>query len=312
MNLMALGIEDYKLASSDVRRYMTAVMDTYAGLLLLFKVHLMEETKDLDCNAVFKNGISKGIDGKSINFDQVMMALKERNIDVNQDKLRRIQPYRNRCEHLCDNEKVAAKVVREYIVDMMCIASSFLRNVMKENPVDAFPRETWSIFLEEKRIVDELSAMSVAALDDLKWYSQRARNLFGTYACAKCGGSLFMPEDDEKTENAAQRNFKCQACGAVHSYENIMFDLTDDLFSGSVVYGREVAHEISSFAGLGECPECSAMSFDCEEGVCFICGHRQEPPVCDVCFTEIGPEEMPCWNESHLCCHCRDLFERDD
>lgn len=313
IDLLSLGVEDFIVAEHDSRRYLTAVRNVYSGLVLMFKAHLMDLTKADDCRAVFPNGISCGLNQKTADISEILVRFKQLGIGLNCQRFGIIRKYRNDIEHLFDRNTAKGAVAREYVVDMILMAKVFMSDYMQLDPLDELPQEVWAAFLREERVVEDERRRVEAALDAHDWVSDRARRLFGTYSCEKCGSMMWIPDDDgRKGDSALDCSFKCRGCGDVKSYENIMFSLTDNLFVGTGFGWCDVMDDCSAFSGLGECPECSAVSFDCEDGVCFVCGHRENPPECNLCGEKISPDEMLCWNEHHLCCHCQNLMDKDD
>lgn len=312
IDLLSLGIEDFEAANRDVRRYATAVRNVYSGLLLIFKSHLMELTKADDCRAVFPEGISRGLSQKSADVSKILEEFDVRGIAIDRKLFKRIREYRNDIEHLFDRNKTKGVVVRDYVVNMMLMAKTFMSDYMGFDPLEEVPHGVWVAFLREKRIVEDERRRVVDALDGCKWVSDRARDLFETYVCEKCGGTMWAPDDAKKGDMALSCVFKCRVCGNVKSYEDIMTSLTDDIFESVSVGWRDVTDGVSEFAGFGECPECSSIAFDCEDGVCFVCGHWEPSLECNLCGESVAPDEMPCWNRRHLCCHCEHLMDKDD
>lgn len=312
IDLLSLGVEDFKVASRDARRYATAVRNVYSGLLLIFKSHLMELTKADDCRAVFPDGISQGLSQKSANVSKILEEFDARGIVIDRKLFKRIRRYRNDIEHLFDSDKTKGVVVREYVVDMMLMAKTFMSDYMGLDPLEEVPHEVWITFLEEERIVEDERRRVIDALDGCRWVSPRARDLFETYVCEKCGGTMWSPDDATNGDAALSRVFKCRGCGSMRSYEDMMSALTDDIFKRTSVWWREGADGVPEFVGFGECPECSAVAFDCVDGVCFVCGHRESSLECNFCGERVTPDEMTCWNRRHLCCHCEYLMDKDD
>ena len=317
-----IGVEDYVQGQADSRRYVTALRNLYAGLLLLYKSHLAFLSKDQECCIirdktdweVAEDGSIKfkGLmaDCKTVDVNGILDAFDKFKISVDKSALGRVRKYRNQTEHLFDPDGIRGEVVRTHVVDLLKLVRDFTTHVMKMNPKAMFSAQTLSVLVQDEQVVEKERAERAEALGKLEWYAPFVKDIFSDITCMKCHGEFLFP--DVQSDSASNATFVCRTCGASDTYENLMSYYTDDVFIGefeSHIRTDDTGIFVLNAGSLWECPECSTIAFDTLHGICLVCGHKGQ---CIRCNGPITGEDMPAYVKSRLCNYCYHMSSKED
>lgn len=142
-----LGLED--LQSNDERRVLSCVRNLYAGMLLLFKHKLSElSPKNSDEVLIKKSMLPKIMEDGSIQwvgkgkttvdvFD-IEQRFQSLNIQVDWDKVKKIQQYRNDIEHYFDTKHNDLQVVKNMVFDIFIVINKFIADYLDEEAIVLF------------------------------------------------------------------------------------------------------------------------------------------------------------------------------
>lgn len=317
-----LGVEDYIHGLSDPRRYVTALRNLFAGLLLFYKSHLAFLSKDQECCIVRDNMDwevaddgrikLKGLnpDCKTVDVKGILDALKKFKICVDRGVLDRVGKYRNQTEHYFDPNGLRDEVVRAHVVDLLKLVRDFTTHVMRIEPGQLFSDQARDVLIRDEHVVEKERAERREALEKLEWYEPFVKDVFFNITCPKCNSELLLPEMQSGT--AFNSRFVCRTCGAGDTYESLMSYYTDDIFAGEYeahicTVGKETF--VLNGGALWECPECATIAFDTTHGICLVCGHKGQ---CVRCGAQIAGEDMPAYGASRLCNYCNHMCFKED
>ena len=296
-----LGVEDYINGQSDSRRYVTALRNLYAGLLLLYKAHLAFLSKDYEC-CIVRSRIDwevdedgaiklKGLkpDCKTVDVAGILDALKKFKICFDRSALDRVGKYRNQVEHYFDPNGLRCEVVRTHVVDLLKLVRDFTTHVMRIGPGQLFSAQARDVLIRDEQVVEKERAERREALGKLEWYEPFVKDIFFNITCPQCTSEFLFPE--VQSGAAANAHFVCRTCSTVETYENLMSYYTDDIFIGEYeahicTGGKETF--VLNGGTLWECPQCATIAFDTIHGVCLVCGHKGRCVRCGAQITWRG------------------------
>ncbi len=305
---IAIGLEDYQ--SPDERRIVSSTRNIFAGILLLFKHKLCELSPSGSDESLIKQRVLPEIDatgavrwiGKGKNTVDVQ-NIKERfeslEIDVDWNRLERINKYRNDIEHYFSTQNPQS--VQRLISDSFLIIRDFISDHLHEDPKKLLGDVAWSVLIEVNEVYEKEKAVCVEAIESLKYFNDEIMAAFESYSCNECGSGLIMPS--ARNVEAIDADFSCKSCGNSLPYEDIV------ILAVSYYFSHEVYH---SFTGGGnspitDCPECNGI-YLYNEGICSSCGHVAEH-VCRRCGSTILPEEL---FAEPFCGYCDHVMSKDD
>lgn len=315
-----LGVEDYLNGKNDPRRYVTAVRNLFCGLLLLYKSHLAQVSKDQGCFIVRGDLDWEVVDGKivvrpldpnkkTLDVIGIGNAFKKLGVSIDHDAVERVRRYRNQTEHLFDSNATDVSVVMPCVIDCLKLVRDFMTSVMRMHPETFFDERVLKVLVDHEGVVAKEREERNGLLDGLSWPHAIARSLFERATCPHCHSEMLFPAAENAKNDVMEMVFTCRCCSEQVTYETLMQYVTDDIWEESV---SSSPPSVSSdlFDGidvsLWECPECSSMSFDTVHNVCLVCGHKG---VCDRCAAEITDEDMPGYTDKHLCNYCAHMME---
>jgi len=325
-DLVKLGIQDAGAAETkkDCRRYLTSILNIYAGLLLLLKSRLAEESS-LDGNALIYSRFDPALDesrrviwkhnsNRTIGFDEIcqrMGALAVPGLDENFWKtMRKLRDFRNDIEHkfaAADCESLASNLIIAYdLLGIVCVS------VMDQSPSEALGDE-WKELLGLTEVVRHVRDMRDAKFNKIIWMSPRLKELVSEARCPECAYPVlsFSGERDD-CERAEECTFKCGACGSEFEYGPFVEDLLNaEKFDD---YGGRWKDEFFADRHIGICPSCERYGFDAETDMCYCCGYHCEHR-CYCCGERLTIGEI----ESNVadgvsnfeCFHCRHVREKE-
>ena len=315
-----LGVEDYLNGKNDPRRYVTAVRNLFCGLLLLYKSHLAQVSKDQGCFIVRGDLDWEVVDGKivvrpldpnkkTLDVIGIGNAFKKLGVSIDHDAVERVRRYRNQTEHLFDSNATDVSVVMPCVIDCLKLVRDFMTSVMRMHPETFFDERVLKVLVDHEGVVAKEREERNGLLDGLNWPHAIARALFARATCPHCHSEMLFPAAESAKSDVTEAVFTCRCCSEQVTYETLMQYVTDDIWEGAVSSSlSSVSSDLSDGVdvSLWECPECSSMSFDTVHNVCLVCGHKG---ACGRCAAEITEEDMPGYTEKHLCNYCAHMME---
>lgn len=325
-DLIKLGIQDADMAATndDARRYLTAVLNVFAGMLLLLKSRLADASvKDnyaliyMKVDPVLKPDGSVGVrpvGRKTVDFSEIqkrMMMLGLPGLDERFWKgMQKLQGFRNDAEHYfakMDETTCSANMLTVH--DALIAICDF---VLEESPQNIFGDE-WRMLLKQADVAERLRNERDETMKGMQWINQRLEEMFDEGSCPKCGFQILSVDSISPNGKAVDSTFRCTACGQTFAYDELMEHL---ITTGSFDdYGGRWKDECFAPRHIGICPNCGRYAFDADTDTCYCCGCHEEY-VCAMCgekltIDEIENNELEITYRS-LCSHCRYLAEKDD
>ena len=221
-----LGLEDFRLAKSDPRRYVSATRNVFAGMLLLFKSWLAEESAERnydllraetkEVKKLSPEDWSDISEAKTAGFGEIKDRIGAKVDWVRIDKL---HDYRNRIEHaFISGGHKESDVVR-------CLAQSFLviRDFMKkeigEDPARRLSLDGWDTLFNEHDVHLQEESERNDAVDNLGWIDSNFTELVKhEFECPDCGSEIVTVNDATKEADGEKARYICRKCGKDFSY----------------------------------------------------------------------------------------------
>lgn len=146
-----LGVEDYQ--TGDERRVLSAIRNLYAGVLLLCKQVLWNESpQGTDGSLIYKDLVPRKIDGSvlmvpkkphrnTVDRQQIEERFKELGLSLDWSKLQDLARIRNDVEHLFMTVKPA--IAKEALASAMPVIEQLLVGHLQEEPAHLFRDGVW-------------------------------------------------------------------------------------------------------------------------------------------------------------------------
>lgn len=306
---IVLGIEDYR--SSDQRRLISCTRNLFAGILLLLKHKLSDLSPSASDEVLIKqkiipiNSISGevtwvGKGKKTVDVQQIRERLTALDINVDWDRVEKINKYRNDIEHY--HSPLSHSSVRALIADSFLLIRDFVRVHLGEDPLNLFGSDTWEVLTSVAEVYEAEKKDCVSHIEFVDWKYTSLMDALIDFRCDDCGSGLIdvvCPDGDRWSAN-----FTCRSCGNNWDFEKIAELSVREYFGAenylSVTDGGDPA--------TIECPECGLNSYMLEENVCVICEESVER-TCQRCQIPIPSEEI---DGSGFCSWCSHMMSKDD
>ncbi|MBE6375911.1 MAG: hypothetical protein E7050_05535 [Lentisphaerae bacterium] len=302
-----LGIEDYKLAKGDSSRYLSAVRNLFAGLLLLFKSKLAEVSKDDNFSLLIAPSVKTPYDiqqrPKTVGYYDLIKRLKEQEVNVDWEKIKDLHAYRNDIEHYFAPDSKSDSIVRGYIANSFLIIKQFLEKDLGYNPQECFAEDIWQEFLKDEAVHSAEIAEMVFEFDKLLWFSDDVEKLFLKHRCHNCNSDIIRV-DDKLMQDAKDTSFICRNCGRQWIYYELAKEIANKLSQRDLWELKDGGTEI-----IGYCPECEEEMYCSIGEVCLNCGVRG-PFECEFCGCEVPISELIIFSETGRCSWCEHQFEK--
>jgi len=288
---ISLGIEDYEMATSDTRRYISCTRNIFAGILLLFKHKLSELSPTGSDEVLIKQKIMPKMDINSISWvgegkkTVDVQGIQERftslGINVDWKRLKNTQNYRNNIEHYYATASSGS--VQKMISDSFIVIVNFIKDHLEEDPRDLLGSDTYDVMRSIDEVYEADKAICIEKLKSLNYFTDTIYETLITTTCSECSSGLIT--SNEVDVDAYNTDYICRSCNLNFDYENLVTNAFEKKYA---VSSRDIANGAEDTSC--ECPECDGYFFY-DEGVCICCGH-EIILVCDVCDTAISPSEV--------------------
>jgi len=297
-----VGVEDYQINTH--RRLISSTRNIYAGILLLFKHKLSELSPKGSDEVLIKQKLlpHKNIDGKlewvgrgnkTVDTVQIKERLKALNIDVDWNRLKKINDYRNNIEHYYSQE--SKKAVESLISSSFLLIRDFITNHLDRDPQELLGIDTWKHLID----IDEVYRAEKNRCNQSFYFLQemktRLYNAIIEYSCAECGSDLILNIDYNRSV--------CKSC----NYEYEQEILYENALVENIYWRHGEEEELIS------CPDCNRNTYIVLEKQCQLCS-LSILDVCIRCGSEIRSDEL---EESYLdslglCSYCMYQVYKDD
>ena len=324
INLLVIGILDSKMVKGEPRRGLSAILNAYAGLLLLLKSRLAEASAASDYSLVSVNLHPKLVNGqtvwmgdkklnKTVDFRRIAENFKHIQ-DENADwaglwkVMERLQSFRNDIEHKFSDE--AENVVDARLADIRFAAEFVLRNALCADPQEELS-EVWTWLAGQTDVATQLRKRQEKDFAELSWLHPRLPEMVKSHICPACGYPIIMLKDRAKECEAHKSTFKCGSCNATIEYPGLISSVLSSQIFDDVWRWKD---EWSWNEHFCECPDCGECSFDADTMTCYCCSYHNEF-ICPRCMKHLTAAEIECqdqYNSDGYCFYCRNVMTNDD
>lgn len=301
-----IGVEDCN--SEDERRYLSAVRNIYAGVLLLFKYKLAKLSPDGSDLVLLKTDIRPRITSAGLEFvgygrrtidhreiENRIKALGHDNIDWK--KLEKLQKIRNNLEHFYVSEPI--KSINEAIANALHVITGFSKTYLNKSPADLLGQECWEAMLQNQQLYEKQLQECRDTLNKVNWPHQEIRDAIPAMHCDQCGSELVEAQGEKAP------TFSCRACQADLEYDDVV---TNALHESLEINLRAFRHgEQDRFV---DCPECGNETYYIPKGICFICDFSTQGKECAICGVPLSLENV--YDGVDICDYHTHLMQKDD
>jgi uncharacterized protein YbaR (Trm112 family) len=305
-----VGVEDY--LTKDPRRYLSAVRNIGAGILLLYKEKLCRLSPPHDNEILIKKDIRPSYDDdgnvaffgrgkKTVDVQGIKERFSTLGIKVDWKRFDELNQLRNEIEHYYTDK--SSDAVREIVAKSFILIRDFIHESLEEEPRECLGAECWKALLETADVYTAEEKICQKSLEKIDWQYQTLRNALNKLRCPTCHSSLIKTE--EKGTYTVSSELICSSCG-----EEFYFgDVVEQCLSESLAAESYIAMKDGGEAPLGICPSCGSETYMLAEGICAACDYELEYLECYICSTYLSLDEQ-CLDG--LCGYCQHLMDRDD
>jgi len=304
-----IGLEDYN--SSDNRRLISCTRNIFAGILLLFKHKLSLLSPEGSGEVLIKqkvlpkkdangNIIWSGQGKKTVNVHQIKNRFDSLGIDVDWERIEKINSFRNDIEHYYS--KLSKKSAESLITNSFIVIRDFISIHLGEDPRELLSEESWNTLVAVAEVYDREKEECIKQLEKIQWNSSTLESAIIDFQCTECGSGLITVENPHN--NASDNEYICRVCDSVYDFEDIATESLEQYYAGNSYR----VHTEGETPFLLQCPYCHYFTYIYHEQMCAFCEESAEHE-CQRCSIEIPPEEIS--NEG-FCSWCLHMMSKDD
>lgn len=297
-----LGVEDYQ--TGDERRVLSAIRNLYAGVLLLCKQVLWNESPPgTDGSLIYKDLVPRKIDGSvlivpkkphrnTVDRMQIEERFKELGLSLDWSKLQDLARIRNDVEHLFMTVKPA--IAKEALASAMPVIEQLLVGHLQEEPAHVFSGGVWKELLENRDVFDQQKTRCIGSFQTMNWRFEALIKAVSELRCSKCGSSL-VRQIDPDNQSFEVMEIDCAECGEELDRE----DVFEAAIGESLATDAYIAMTDGGEPPVTTCPECHRESWVNGEG-CVLCPGADLK--CSICGQEFNPDDFN--YDAGMCSHC--------
>src|SRR4028119_1264349 len=262
-----VGVEDYLM--EDDRRYLSAVRNICAGILLLYKEKLkrLSPQQEHDNEVLIKQSIKpiRGDQGnilfvgdgdKTVDVPTIEKRFKSLKIEYEWSRFKELTKLRNNIEHYYTDKSSSA--VREVIVKSFLIIRDFISEYLEQEPFNLLGEECWQTLLETAEVYKAEEKNCRQSWENLGFKSSVLEHILENIRCPKCYSNLIKAQD----KSNIFPSLSCSSCS--NSFE--VNDVVEDNCSS-----YDDAEDEDSFADCSDCSSLSSVVKLGEKWICFSC-----------------------------------------
>lgn len=288
-----VGVEDYLM--DDSRRYLSAIRNICAGILLLYKEKLCQLSPSHDKEILIKKDIRPRLDDegnviftgegkKTVDVQEIRNRFDGLGIKVDWKKFEELNRLRNEVEHYYTDKSPDA--IREIVARSFILIRDFISEHLKEEPYNLLGNECWQALLNTADVyAAEKEACSVS-LKKINWKYQTLQTAVEKIRCPACHSSLIKTESEEEFE--ASTALTCSSCGENFDFDGIAEQCLSDSLAGEIYTSVKEGDEVP----LGNCPACHHRTYLVFEKHCVLCEYEPEYTDCEMCGTPLSLDEQ--------------------
>lgn len=312
-----LGVEDYKAASEDEARALSAIRNLSAGLLLLFKVKLQELSPPDSEEALLKDRVMPvlGVDGvpmwvgkggKTVDVESIIKRLESLGIKgIDWGLLRKLTELRNDVEHYYSSHPTSGLL--EAMAASFHLIQQFVPLYLNTSPLQLLGTDVWTFLTEQEAFYNREHKICQLANQALTWPIPLLVKSVKSLHCPDCHSELIKPR--LPFAEPPHTAFECTSCGTVSRYENAVEVIVamhhySDLYLAATQGGEPP---------IGRCQRCNYRTYIFEDAFCAICQEDSPDLSCRQCGGELDRDDSDDddIDPDNLCGHCRYLLEMD-
>ncbi|MBD2093602.1 hypothetical protein H6F90_00335 [Trichocoleus sp. FACHB-591] len=303
-----VGVEDY--LTNEKKRYLSAVRNICAGILLLYKEKLYRLSPPHDKEVLIKKDIKPSYDTegnvvfvgkgkKTVDVQEIKERFSNLGIKIDSKNFDDLNQLRNDIEHYYTDK--SADAVREIIAKSFILIRDFIYEHLDEQPHQLLGEECWKSLLKTAEVYAVEEEACRKSLEQIDWKSQTLRNAYDKIRCPACHSSLIKTDDEG--ECSASTFLACSSCGEEFDFRDVVEQCLFDSLAGQIYTAMKDGGE----APLSRCPACDHDTYMLDEGHCAICEFELEYLDCNMCGTNLSLDEQ-CFNG--LCSYCQHKWEQ--
>jgi hypothetical protein len=290
----------------DDRRYLSAVRNICAGILLLYKEKLKRLSPEHDKEVLIKQSIVPICDDqgnisfvgdgeKTVDVHTIEKRFKSLKINYDWSGFKELNTLRNNIEHYYTEKSSSA--VREVIVKSFLIIKDFISQYLEEEPFNLLGEECWQTLLETEGVYKAEEENCRQSWENLGFKSSVLEHIVENIRCDVCHSNL-MKAQYKSNIFTSLRCSSCNDCVKLNdgvevngsSYddpedEDIFANCNNCKTESSVVQlGKKwfcfSCHTVHNYKNVGCCDYCNAFIAGNLENTflsgCLMCGGQME------------------------------------
>jgi hypothetical protein len=279
-----VGVEDYLM--DDSRRYLSAVRNICAGILLLYKEKLCRLSPSYDKEVLIKKDIRPVVDDagnvsfigtgkKTVDVQEIKERFSSLKITVNWKEFDVLNQLRNNIEHYYTDK--SSDAVREVIAKSFILIRDFIRDCLDEEPHRLLGDACWQALLKTADVYEAEEAACKQSFEDIEFKHPILEEAVEQIRCLSCHSNLIKAENT--SEFSIFTSLSCGSCGKVFEFGDVMRECLEDC---EHFYGFE--------DGFAYCSDCeypkqpSVVPTTDDEWLCLSClTTHNEVGSCDYC-----------------------------
>ncbi|KAM3092054.1 hypothetical protein ACKFKF_32170 [Phormidesmis sp. 146-12] len=197
-----VGVEDYLM--DDNRRYLSAVRNICAGILLLYKEKLKRLSPQHDKEVLIKqfikpicdekgNVLFVGDGEKTVDVQTIKKRFKSLKIEYDWSRFEEINKLRNNIEHYYTDKSSGA--VQEVIVTSFLLVRDFISKYLEEEPYNILGEACWQTLLETADVYQAEEKTCKHSFEAYGFESQVSKHILESIRCPFCHSSLIKAKD---------------------------------------------------------------------------------------------------------------------
>jgi len=297
-----LGVEDYKLATINANRAVSAARNIYAGILLLLKHCLAEVSESLVFQRL-KPDLSTGTlewvpDGKkTVDFIQIRERWKQLGWGFDFALLEKIQRERNAIEHW--HSETPTESLRELLADSFQLIVAIFRDHLESTPAAHLAPDAWETIAQEAKIQAELAEACRASRKAVQAVPEPLEDFWeDEVQCLECGSELLRVDSGTQFPDII---IVCDRCGENNDVVDVIEVCVGAAYPDPPRAWRDGGQSVD------KCPNCDVNAYVLELDVCLFCGETRPYDRCAMCGATMELDEQ----DGEFCSYCSNLGWRD-
>ena len=228
-----VGVEDYLMGDS--KRYLSAVRNTCAGILLLYKEKLCRLSPSHDKEVLIKKDIRPVYEGtgnvtfigtgkKTVDVQEIKERFRSLKITVDWKRFDELNQLRNNIEHYYTDK--SSDAVREVIAKSFILIRDFISDCLNEEPHQLLGDVCWQALLNTADVYGAEDAACRKSFEDIEFKHQILQDAVEQIRCPSCHSSLIKARDTNEFSIFISLN--CGYCGKVFEFGDVMSDCLSD------------------------------------------------------------------------------------